>query len=34
MKALRLKPLHEIRESLVRGDPRCLIHLTFVKEGR
>jgi hypothetical protein len=29
MKALRLKPLHEIKESLVRGDGRCVIEITF-----
>jgi hypothetical protein len=29
MKALRLKPIHEIRESLVKGDSRCLIEITF-----
>jgi hypothetical protein len=29
MKALRLEPLHEIRESLVRGDGRCVIEVRF-----
>jgi hypothetical protein len=29
MKALRLKPIHEIKESLVRGDERCVIQVTF-----
>jgi hypothetical protein len=29
MKALRLKPLHEIMESLVNGDGRCVIKITF-----
>ena len=29
MKALRLKPVHEIKESLVKGDSRCLIEITF-----
>lgn len=29
MKALRLKPLHEIKESLVKGDGRCVIRITF-----
>ena len=29
MKALRLKPLHEIKESLVSGDGRCVIEITF-----
>lgn len=29
MKALRLEPLHEIRESLVRGDGRCVIDVTY-----
>jgi hypothetical protein len=29
MKALRLKPLHEIKESLVTGDGRCVIEITF-----
>jgi hypothetical protein len=33
MKALRLKPLHEIKESLVKGNGRCVIRLSFVKEG-
>jgi hypothetical protein len=28
-KALRLKPLHRIEESLVRGDGRCVIRITF-----
>lgn len=29
MKALRLKPLHDIKESLVKGDKRCVIEITF-----
>jgi len=29
MKALRLKPLHDIKESLVRGHGRCVIEITF-----
>ena len=29
MKALRLKPIHEIKESLVKGDGRCVIKITF-----
>jgi hypothetical protein len=29
MKALRLRPIHEIKESLVRGDGRCVIEVTF-----
>jgi len=29
MKALRLKPLHVIKESLIRGDRRCVIEITF-----
>jgi len=29
MKALRLKPLHKIRESLLKGDGRCVIETTF-----
>jgi len=29
MKALGLKPLHEIKESLVKGDSRCVIQVTF-----
>ncbi|HUU80721.1 MAG TPA: hypothetical protein VMW90_04680 [Acidobacteriota bacterium] len=29
MKALRLNPLHEIKESLVKGDGRCVIRITF-----
>ena len=29
MKALRLEPLHEIMESLVNGDGRCVIKITF-----
>jgi hypothetical protein len=32
MKALRLKPLHEIRESLVKGDGRCVIEITFAPD--
>lgn len=34
MKALRLKPVHEIKESLAKGDRRCVIELTFAKECR
>jgi hypothetical protein len=30
MKALRLKPLHEIKESLVKGHGRCVVETTFV----
>ena len=30
MKALRLKPLHEIKESLVKGNGRCVVETTFV----
>ena len=29
MKALRLNPLHEIQESLIKGDNRCVITVTF-----
>jgi hypothetical protein len=29
MKVLRLKPLHEIKESLIGGDDRCVITVTF-----
>ena len=29
MKALRLKPLHEIKESLVKGHGRCVIKITY-----
>jgi len=29
MRALHLQPLHEIEESLVRGDGRCVIRVTF-----
>ena len=29
MKSLRLKPIHEIRESLVKGNGRCVIKITF-----
>ena len=32
MKALRLKPLHEIKESLVKGNGRCVIEITFAPE--
>ena len=32
MRALRLKPLHKITESLVRGDVRCVIEITFAPE--
>jgi hypothetical protein len=29
MKALHLKPIHEIKESLVKGDGRCVITIAF-----
>lgn len=29
MKALHLKPIHEINESLIGGDGRCVIQITF-----
>jgi hypothetical protein len=29
MKALRLRPIHRIEESLVKGDARCVITLTY-----
>jgi hypothetical protein len=29
MKALRIKPIHEIKESLIKGDGRCVITITF-----
>jgi hypothetical protein len=29
MKALRLKPIHEIKESLIKRDGRCVITVTF-----
>jgi hypothetical protein len=29
MKALRLKPLHCIKESLVKGQGRCVVETTF-----
>jgi len=29
MKALRLKPLHTIKESLVKGHGRCVVEITF-----
>jgi len=32
MKALRLKPIHEIEENLVTGDGRCVIRVTFSPE--
>ena len=32
MKALRLKPLHEIKESLVKGDGRCVVETTFAPD--
>jgi hypothetical protein len=32
MKALHLKPLHEIKESLVNGDGRCVIEITFAPD--
>jgi hypothetical protein len=34
MKALRLKPLHKIKENLVRGDDRCVIELTFERKDK
>ena len=34
MKALRLEPIHEIKESLVKGDDRCVIQLTFARKDR
>lgn len=34
MKALKLEPLHRIRESLIRGDGRCVIEITFSERGR
>ena len=34
MKTLRLKPLHEIKESLINGDGRCVIELTFARDSR
>jgi hypothetical protein len=34
MKALRLKPLHQIRENLIRGDDRCVIELSFERKGK
>jgi len=33
MKALRLKPLHRIKENLIKGDGRCVIELTFERKG-
>jgi hypothetical protein len=33
MKVLRLKPLHEIKESLINGDGRCVIQVTFAPMG-
>ena len=32
MKALRLTPSHTIKESLVKGDKRCVIEITFAPE--
>ena len=29
VKALRIKPLHEIKESLLQGDGRCVVEVTF-----
>jgi hypothetical protein len=29
MKAMHLKPIHEIKESLIQGDGRCVITVTF-----
>jgi hypothetical protein len=34
MKALRLEPIHEIQESLVGGDERCVIQVSFVPVNR
>jgi hypothetical protein len=34
MKALRLEPLHQIKESLAKGDGRCVIELTFEGKGK
>jgi len=34
MKALRLEPSHEIKESLVRGDSRCVIELSLDPKGK
>jgi hypothetical protein len=34
MKALKLKPLHRIKESLIGGDSRCVIEVTFEKKHR
>jgi hypothetical protein len=34
MKALRLKPLHTIKENLIQGDSRCVIELTFERNGK
>ena len=33
MKALKLKPVHSIEESLVRGDSRCVIKIAFEKRS-
>ncbi len=33
MKALKLKPSHMIRESLIKGEGRCVIEVRFEKEG-
>lgn len=33
MKALRLKPIHEIKKSLIKGDSRCVIKITFSPNG-
>ena len=32
MKALRLMPVHEIKESLLKGDGQCVIGVTFLKK--
>ena len=34
MKPLRLEPLHQIKESLAKGDGRCVIELTFERKGK
>jgi hypothetical protein len=34
MKALRLRPLHRINESLVNGDGRCVIEITFAGQDK
>lgn len=32
MRALRLKPIHRIKKSLMMGDEQCVIEITFAKE--